>query len=154
MVVNYGSVRRVRRELQLVQGEPSELYTTAGPISDDLFHWQATLFGTPNTPYEGGRFQLDISFCKDYPFKPPRVRFLTKIYHPGVNASGNVCLDILHDQWSPALTIRHVLLVLSSLLVTPDPDNPLEPVIAQMYKTDRVKFNHNAIEYTLKYAQV
>lgn len=58
-----------------------------------------------DSPYAGGVFFLSISFPTDYPFKPPKVSFTTKIYHPNINANGSICLDILRDQWSPALTI-------------------------------------------------
>lgn len=58
-----------------------------------------------DSPYAGGVFFLSITFPTDYPFKPPKVSFTTKIYHPNINANGSICLDILRDQWSPALTI-------------------------------------------------
>ena len=58
-----------------------------------------------DSPYAGGVFFLSIVFPTDYPFKPPKVSFTTKIYHPNINANGSICLDILRDQWSPALTI-------------------------------------------------
>ena len=81
---------------------------SAGPINDDLYHWLATLSGPPDTPYAGYNFDLDVKFSKEYPYKPPSVMFITKIYHPNVNHSGSICLDILKNQWSPALTISKV----------------------------------------------
>lgn len=72
---------------------------------DDLFHWQATIMGPSDSPYSGGVFFLEITFPTDYPFKPPKVNFRSKIYHPNINSNGSICLDILRDQWSPALTI-------------------------------------------------
>jgi hypothetical protein len=69
------------------------------------FHWQATIMGPGDSPYSGGVFFLSIAFPTDYPFKPPKVNFTTRIYHPNINANGSICLDILRDQWSPALTI-------------------------------------------------
>ncbi|KAG8893149.1 Ubiquitin-conjugating enzyme E2 4 [Tulasnella sp. 408] len=77
----------------------------AGPSGDNLFQWQATIMGPGDSPYAGGVFFLTITFPTDYPFKPPKVSFTTKIYHPNINANGSICLDILRDQWSPALTI-------------------------------------------------
>ena len=81
-----------------------------GPVGDDLFHWQATIMGPEESPYTGGVFFLDIHFPADYPFKPPKVSFTTRIYHCNINSNGGICLDILKDQWSPALTISKVLL--------------------------------------------
>jgi ubiquitin-conjugating enzyme E2 D len=78
---------------------------SAGPVNDDLFHWQATIMGPAESPYQGGVFFLTIHFPTDYPFKPPKVAFTTRIYHPNINSNGSICLDILRTQWSPALTI-------------------------------------------------
>uniref|UniRef100_A0A8C5C2L5 Ubiquitin conjugating enzyme E2 D4 n=1 Tax=Gadus morhua TaxID=8049 RepID=A0A8C5C2L5_GADMO len=109
---------------------------------------------TPNiqSPYQGGVFFLTIHFPTDYPFKPPKVAFTTKIYHPNINSNGSICLDILRSQWSPALTVSKVLLSICSLLCDPNPDDPLVPEIAHTYKSDREKYNRLAREWTQKYA--
>ena len=109
--------------------------------------------GPPDSPYQGGVFFLTIHFPTDYPFKPPKVAFTTRIYHPNINSNGSICLDILRSQWSPALTISkvrprqvikpfiptlsQVLLSVCSLLCDPNPDDPLVPEIARIFKTDR-----------------
>jgi len=108
--------------------------------------------GPDDSPYSGGVFFLNIHFPTDYPFKPAKFNFTTRIYHPNINANGSICLDILKDQWSPALTISKVLLSISSLLTDANPDDPLVPEIAQIYKTDRAKFEATAREWTRKYA--
>merc|ERR1712078_250920 len=108
--------------------------------------------GPKDSPYEGGIFFLNIHFPTDYPFKPPKVQFATKIYHCNVNNNGSICLDILQSQWSPALTISKVLLSVCSLLTDPNPDDPLVSDIASIYKRDKAKYNKNAREFTHKYA--
>jgi ubiquitin-protein ligase len=145
--------------------------------------------GPGDSPYSGGVFFLAIHFPTDYPFKPPKVNFTTRIYHPNINSNGSICLDILRDQWSPALTIskgthtpppsvavhlhahstplhlgyrdgsnyehtnRHaVLLSICSMLTDPNPDDPLVPEIAHVYKTDRARYEATAREWTRKYA--
>ena len=126
---------------------------SAGPTNEaDQFHWQATIMGPEDSPYAGGIFFLNIHFPPDYPFKPPKVSFTTKIYHPNINSNGSICLDILKDQWSPALTISKVLLSISSLLTDPNPDDPLVPEIANLYKNNRDQYSTTAREWTNRYA--
>ena len=117
-----------------------------------MFVWHFTVRGAMGTPYQGGLYHGVIELPADYPFKPPKVVFKTKIYHPNINTQGAICLDILKDQWSPALTISKVLLSISSLLTDANPDDPLVPEIAQLYKSNRAKFEATAKEWTKKYA--
>ena len=111
------------------------------------------IVGPSGTPYEGGVFYLDIVFPKDYPFKPPDIKFITKIYHPNVSDhSGRICIDILKSKWSPALTISRTLMSLCSLLNEPNPDDPLVSSIARQYKTDYEGFCVTCAEWVQKYA--
>ncbi|KAA8543634.1 hypothetical protein F0562_021620 [Nyssa sinensis] len=131
---------------------PSSSSSGLGPVAEDMFHWQATIMGPTDSPYSGGVFLVSIHFPPDYPFKPPKVAFRTKVFHPNINSNGSICLDILKEQWSPALTISKVLLSICSLLTDPNPDDPLVPEIAHMYKTDRAKYESTARSWTQKYA--
>merc|ERR1712021_289314 len=148
---NKMALKRINKELQDLGRDPPA-QCSAGPVGDDLFHWQATIMGPPESPYQGGVFFLTIHFPTDYPFKPPKVAFTTRIYHPNINSNRSICLDILRSQWSPALTISKVLLSICSLLTDPNPDDPLVPEIARVYKTDREKYTKLAREWTRKYA--
>ncbi|XP_019665453.1 ubiquitin-conjugating enzyme E2 D1 isoform X2 [Ursus americanus] len=141
----------IGQELSDLQRDPPA-HCSAGPVGDDLFHWQATIMGPPDSAYQGGVFFLTVHFPTDYPFKPPKIAFTTKIYHPNINSNGSICLDILRSQWSPALTVSKVLLSICSLLCDPNPDDPLVPDIAQIYKSDKEKYNRHAREWTQKYA--
>jgi len=146
------SSQRIKTELTLLQKDPPG-NCSAGPVDDDLFHWEATIMGPEKTVYEGGIFQLNILFPSNYPFKPPKIKFNTTIYHPNINSSGGICLDILKDNWSPALTISKVLLSICSLLNDPNPDDPLVPDIAEQYVKNRAAYDITAREWTLRFAQ-
>lgn len=145
------SVRRIQKELEDFKKDAPE-NCSAGPREDNVYLWDAMILGPSDSPYSGGMFNLEIHFPIEYPFKPPKVTFLTKIYHPNISASGSICLDILKSQWSPALTINKVLLSICSLLTDPNPNDPLVPDIARQYTNDRNAFNITAREWTDNYA--
>ena len=145
------SAKRIRKELDNIKNDPP-VNCSAGPDNDDIFNWSATVMGPQGSPYEGGIFYLNIVFPQNYPFKPPKITFVTKVYHPNINSSGGICLDILKDQWSPALTIDKVLLSICSLLTNPNPDDPLVLDIATQYKNNRVAYDMTAREWTQYYA--
>ena len=112
--------KRIQKELAEISLDPP-CNCSAGPKGDNIFEWVSTILGPSGSPYAGGVFFLDIHFPADYPFKPPKVAFKTRIYHCNINSNGQICLDILKDQWSPALTVSKVLLSVCSLLTDPNP---------------------------------
>ncbi|XP_045146502.1 ubiquitin-conjugating enzyme E2 D3-like [Echinops telfairi] len=145
------ALKRIQRELSgMIRDPPAQC--SAGPVGDNMFHWQGTIMGPTNSPYQGGVFFLAISFPADYPYHPPKITFTTLIYHPNISKRDNICLDILNSEWSPALTISKVLLSICSLLCDPNPDDPLVPSIAKIYKNDREMYDKLAKKYTHKYA--
>ncbi|XVF50329.1 hypothetical protein PTKIN_Ptkin04bG0088000 [Pterospermum kingtungense] len=146
------SGKRIQREMSELNANPP-LHCSAGPKGDNLYHWVATIIGPPGTPYHGGIFFLDITFPSDYPFKPPRVVFKTRIYHCNVDAAGNLSLDILKDSWSPALTITKVLIAIRSIFTNPDTYNPLISAIARLYLADKAKHDEIAAEWTVRFAK-
>jgi ubiquitin-protein ligase len=146
------SAKRLQKELAEITLDPPP-NCSAGPKGDNIYEWFSTLLGPANTVYEGGVFYLDIHFSTDYPFKPPKIMFKTKIYHCNVNSQGAICLDILKDNWSPALTISKVLLSISSLLTDANPYDPLVGSIANQYLNDREEHDRIAREWTRRFAQ-
>jgi len=144
--------KRIMKEYDELQKTPID-GVSAGPINEnEINKWTATIIGPSDTPYAGGIFNLDIIFPLEYPFKPPMITYLTKIYHPNVNANGKICLDILNKEWSPALTISKVLLSISSLMADPNPKDPLVPDIANLYENNYEEYKRIAREWTYKYA--
>lgn len=144
------ALKRIQKEQKdLLIDPPSNC--SAGP-TEDMFVWDASIMGPEGSAYYGGIFKLKINFPLDYPFKPPKIQFITKIYHPNISPSGSICLDILKGKWSPALTIAKVLLSISSLLTEPNPEDPLVPEIADILREDKQKFEEIARAWTQCYA--
>lgn len=114
------SAKRIQKELAEITLDPPP-NCSAGPKGENFYEWVSTILGPPGSVYEGGVFFLDIHFSPEYPFKPPKVTFRTRIYHCNINSQGVICLDILKDNWSPALTISKVLLSICSLLTDCNP---------------------------------
>eukprot|EP00753_Platysulcus_tardus_P019630 PLAT7376.1.p1 GENE.PLAT7376.1~~PLAT7376.1.p1 ORF type:complete len:148 (-),score=63.59 PLAT7376.1:172-615(-) len=144
--------RRLTKELKEMQKNPVE-WATAGPVDDDLMKWDAMLVGPEGSPYAGGVFSVDITFPAEYPFKPPSVQFKTRIYHPNIKtSSGEICADILSENWGPTLNVMYVLNALRQMLEEPHPDNPLESEIAREMVDDPDTFAKKAAEWTATYA--
>lgn len=146
-------------------------YGSAEPMDGDLYKWTgrllslfvpqrysanpppAMVIGPEGTPYANGVFKVQIVLPSDYPFRAPDVRFHTKIYHPNVKMdSGEICADILKEQWKPALNLKWVLGVLKQMMEEPSADSPVEADIAALFKNDRKAFDKTAKDYTAKYA--
>lgn len=145
------ATRRIQKEHeQLCKDPPSNC--SAGPEANNILRWTATIIGPEDSPYNGGVFQLIIAFPDDYPFQPPKVQFVTKIYHPNINSHGQICVDILKDAWTPAYTISKVLLSICALMAEPNPNDPLMGDIARLYKTDKAAYEEQARAYTIQYA--
>eukprot|EP00041_Stephanoeca_diplocostata_P009860 m.155112 g.155112 ORF g.155112 m.155112 type:complete len:206 (-) comp17929_c0_seq2:504-1121(-) len=119
----------------------------------DYFHLAGTIEGPPQTPYAGGNFKLSIEIPEAYPFSPPKVKFLTPIWHPNISSqTGAICLDILKDQWAAAMTLTKVLISIQVLLSSAEPDDPQDAVVATQYKDDRAMFERTAAHWTSAYA--
>ena len=125
---------------------------SATPYADNLRYFAVAIEGPGDSPYERGVFQLELFLPADYPMAPPKVRFLTKIYHPNVDKLGRICLDILKDKWSPALQIRTVLLSIQALLSAPNPDDPLDNTVAEVWKKNEPEALRRAREFTESFA--
>ncbi|KAJ2900916.1 hypothetical protein IWW38_000291 [Coemansia aciculifera] len=143
--------KKIQKELAEISLDPPS-NCSAGPKGDTLYEWVSTIVGPGDSPYSGGVFFLDIHFPQEYPFKPPKIIFRTRIYHCNINSQGQICLDILKDNWSPALTISKVLLSICSLLTDANPHDPLVHSIAQQLLNNRDEHDRTAKEWTKRYA--
>jgi len=142
---------RIVKETQRLISQPAP-GISATPHQDNLRYFDVIIAGPSQSPYEGGIFKLELFLTEDYPMSPPKVRFLTRIYHPNIDRLGRICLDILKDKWSPALGIRTVLLSLQALLSAPNPDDPLANDIAQHWKNNEKDAIETARDWTRRHA--
>lgn len=124
----------------------------AAPHDDNLRYFEVSIAGPEQSPYEKGTFELELYLPDDYPMEAPKVRFLTKIYHPNIDRLGRICLDVLKTNWSPALQIRTVLLSIQALLASPNPNDPLANDVAEEWIQDEARAKATAREWTAKYA--
>ncbi|XP_048006314.1 ubiquitin-conjugating enzyme E2-22 kDa [Leguminivora glycinivorella] len=149
------SAKRIKREFKEIMKSEE---VAGGAITLELVNnsWtelHGTIAGPLDTPYEGGTFHLEIKVPETYPFNPPKIRFITKIWHPNVSSvTGAICLDILKDQWAAALTLRTVLLSIQVLLSAAEPNDPQDAVVAKQYLENQHLFNVTARHWTNIYA--
>jgi ubiquitin-conjugating enzyme E2 D/E len=150
------ALKRISREYAQLMKEPMPSWAsslTVWPVYEDLFRWRVTLNGPEGSVYLGCVLALDVNFPIDYPFKPPKVRFVTKVFHPNISIEGGISMEILDDQWSPALHINAVLLsIFSMLLIDANPDAPVNPEAAVLFVRDRAKYDATARAWAQRYA--
>ena len=142
----------------IIQPVTQKVINQDGTISDeqDMFHWTGILYGPVDTPYDGGKFKLDIVIPEAYPNKPPIIKFINKVFHPNIDLSGQICLNILRSppngDWKPSINLPKTVLSIHSLLSDPNPNDPLNGEAGHMYTEFREMFNLRALEWTRKYA--
>ncbi len=147
---------RMKKELERLERDPP-YGVTCWYKEGKLNHLEANLLGAEGTPYQGGVFKLDIKIPNNYPFQPPNVQFLTKIYHPNIDTAGRICLDVLKSpptgSWKPAHNLHTILTSVQLLLAEPNPDDGLMVDISSEYKHRRATFIVKAKEWTHRYAK-
>jgi ubiquitin-conjugating enzyme E2 D len=155
MAGNNMALKCIRKQVLAVeQGNPTTNFSMTLMNDDDPYHYQATMFGPTDSPFEGGIYRLDMQFNDQYPLKPPKVTFITKIFHPNIGVDGKICIDILYNQWCPALSIESVLLSIQSIFTSPHVNNslPVNNEAANLYTQGRAKYDPYVRLYTKKYA--
>ena len=138
------AAKRIQKELAAFLADPPPGCSVL-QMGDDLSRWQVQVEGPPESSFEGGNFTLLVTFPPDYPFKPPKVKFETRIFHPNINQSGDICLDTLASQWAPSFSMAQVndliffliisvqvMLSIIQLLADPNPSDPINPEAARM----------------------
>merc|ERR1719461_2431189 len=134
------SKRRLMRDFRRLQNDPPH-GISASPLQDNIMQWDAVIFGPDDSPWEGGTFKLSLAFTEDYPNKAPKVKFITKMFHPNIYANGAICLDILQHNWSPIYDISAILTSIQSLLTDPNPNSPANVEAAKLYQENRREYD-------------
>ncbi|KAL3317362.1 ubiquitin-conjugating enzyme E2 K, partial [Cichlidogyrus casuarinus] len=149
------SIKRIEKELHtfLKSSEQDDDQIQIKVVNDDLTHLKGTIKGPPETPYAGATYELEIIIPDTYPFQPPKVKFINRIWHPNISsATGVICLDILKEQWAAAMSIRTVLLSIQAMLCEPRPDDPQDAVVAKQFKENKKMFDLTAKHWAEAYA--
>lgn len=141
------AVRALAMEYKSLQEEPVEGFRVKLMNDENLFEWEVAIFGPPDTLYQGGYFKAHMKFPHDYPYSPPSIRFLTKVWHPNVYENGDLCISILHppvddpqsgelpcERWNPTQNVRTILLSVISLLNEPNTYSPANVDASVMYR--------------------
>lgn len=151
---NLAAAKRLRKELQNLERNKADPDIYLIPDSDNILKWTALLRGPLETPYEGGIFQLAVDCGTDYPLAPPKITFVTRVFHPNVHfRTGDVCLDILKKEWSPAWGVQAACRAILALLSDPDADSPLNCDAGNMIRGgDLLAYNSTASMYTAENA--
>jgi ubiquitin-conjugating enzyme E2 A len=134
------SRRRLMRDFKRLQDDPPSGITGA-PADNNIMQWQAVIFGPDDTPWEGGTFRLKLEFSEEYPNKPPKVSFVSAMFHPNVYNDGSICLDILQNQWSPIYDVAAILTSIQSLLCDPNPNSPANAEAARLFAENKREYN-------------
>nr|XP_054756867.1 ubiquitin-conjugating enzyme E2 T-like [Lytechinus pictus] len=146
---------RMKREIEMMKRAPPP-GISCWMKDDDVTRLEAKILGGESTPYAEGVFKLDIHIPDRYPFEPPKVQYVTPIYHPNIDTSGRICLDLLKmppaGNWKPSLNISTVLTSLQLLMAEPNPDDPLMADISAEFKHNRAVFVEKAKQWTKTHA--
>ena len=132
-------IKRLNKELININKEPIEGFTLDD--SSNILIWKGTLYGPKDTPYENGKFKIQITFTAEYPIKPPNVKFLQYIFHPNFYKDGQICVDILQNhEWSPSQNVSTIIYSLRSLFMDPNPSSPANREAAELYIKDNISY--------------
>ncbi|XP_037050021.1 ubiquitin-conjugating enzyme E2 L3-like [Bradysia coprophila] len=147
------STRRLQKELADLRASDLKSFKDIQVDDANILIWNG-LIVPENAPYNKGAFRIEINFPAEYPFKPPKICFKTKIYHPNIDEKGQVCLPIISaENWKPATKTDQVIQALIALVNDPEPEHPLRADLAEEFQKDRKKFFKTAEEFTRKHSE-
>ncbi|XP_031589461.2 uncharacterized protein LOC116315329 [Oreochromis aureus] len=143
--------KRIVEELKCLHCDPHPFFRVY-PSESDLTFWRILMQGPPDTPYEKGVFELYCQFGPEYPVKPPLIRFVTRVYHCNVNSVGRICHNIFDRSYNAHITMRDIFDAVYGLLIIPEPDDPLDSILAEEFLTSRETYEREARKHTEEHA--
>ncbi len=145
--------KRLQKELNDLSNSPIE-GVTIDLLQDSVTNWAVHIQGPSGTGYEGGKFTISIDFSDNYPFKCPKVQFVTKIYHPNIKTdTGEICAQALQNNWVPTLNANYIIRAMIELMTSPSSENPMETEVARLMQSNSSKYMETVKEFTEKYAK-
>jgi len=143
----------LKKQLAELKKKPVEGFSAGLVSDDDIYKWEVLIIGPADTPFEGGVFKASLDFPKEYPLRPPKMRFVTEIWHPNIDKDGNVCISILHEpgadkwgyekaseRWLPIHTVESILISVISMLADPNDQSPANVDAAKMWRENYPEF--------------
>ena len=116
---------------------------------DELKKFEVEYTPDKSSFWYGGKYLFTFDYPDDYPDKPPKVLCKTKIYHPNIDYNGNVCLNMLKEDWTPIFNVNAVIAGVYYLFVVPNPNDPLNHDVAKIMRDDQNLFAEN-VKRTLR----
>ena len=145
------AIKRLIKEMKSLQENPYSEFSIH-PKPDKFLDWEGIIFGPESSPYQGGIFKFEMKFPKEYPNKPPKLQFITPLFHPNIYTNGKVCISILHegvdqfnyesvaDRWKPIHGITSILMSIVLMLAEPNLESPANVDASKMYRDNYEKF--------------
>lgn len=143
------ALKRLMAEYTQLTLNPPEGIIAGPKDEDNFFEWEALILGPEGTAYEGGVFKTVLTFPHEYPMYPPKMKFVSEIFHPNIYTDGRVCISILHppgedpmgyesssERWSPVQSIEKILLSVMSMLAEPNPESGANVDASKMWRDD------------------
>lgn len=146
MSTNSTTETRIKKEIKMVIKNKSKEIIIQPCVDDDIYKWKAIMRPSETSLYRDTELELVVYIPENYPYAPPKIAFITPLYHPNINSSGNICISTLSKDWSPALTIEKTLMSIMSMLDEPNPSDPLRPDAAELFLCDKEAYKKKVRE--------
>jgi len=150
---NNGNLRRLINEVKLLSQneEGNSVYFKIGQVGENMYHWEGIVYGPDDSLYQGYGYKVDIELPNDYPQSALKIKFVSPIQHINVNKDGNICMDILKNEWTSTQSMSSVLISLVSLLSNPNTDDPFNPELADLYNSNKDTYKKKIKSHCKKY---